>query len=141
MDRFDYDRMMTIQINNGISYSPELIYHWGRKKVRELASCDIRDMISEMIFSYFVNNTAGLNPSNRYYVQERRGAIRLVRDRGEENAQRVKDFIITTSSNGNSKASKRRMTVGEMKLVDDLLTEHGINHTIRDYDQLKNFKK
>lgn len=138
MDKFDYDRMMSIQIDNGISYPPELIYHWGRKKIREMPSCDMRDMLSEMIFSYFINNTAGLNPTNRYYVQERYGTVRLVRDRGGDNDHRIKDFIITTSQDGNSKASKRRMTVGEMKLIDDILTEHGIKHIIRDYDQIRN---
>ena len=98
---------------------------------------DVRDMISEMLFSYFINNTVGLNPSNKYFVHERKGSVILVRDRGENSDKRVRDYIITTSFNDVSKATKRRMTTAEMRLIDDVLTEHGINHTIRDIDQIR----
>lgn len=138
MDKFDYDRMLSIQIDNGISYSPELIYHWAKKQIRELdPMSDVRDMISEMLFSYFINNTVGLNPSNKYFVHERKGSVILVRDRGENSDKRVRDYIITTSFNDVSKATKRRMSTAEMRLIDDVLTEHGINHTIRDIDQIR----
>lgn len=138
MDKFDYERMLSIQIDNGISYSPTLIYHWAKKQIKELDPMDdVRDMISEMLFLYFINNTVGLNPSNKYFVHERNGSVILVRDRGSDYDKRIRDYIITTSFNGNSKATKRRMTTAEMRLIDNVLTEHGINHTIRDIDQIR----
>ena len=36
MDKFDYERMLSIQIDNGISYSPELIYHWAKNRLENL---------------------------------------------------------------------------------------------------------
>jgi hypothetical protein len=122
-----------IRVDDNIAYPPLVIKMWAKNVVQDRdADEDLKVMAGDLIFRYFMNNVSPLNTNNKYFIRKKNGYLILVRDRtdGDDN---LHDYLIRTNTLDYAHASQKRMTGKEAKILDEVLTEHGISHSITDF--------
>jgi uncharacterized C2H2 Zn-finger protein len=126
-----------IQVNDDISYPPSVIEIWAKKVIKDRNSNeDLRCMVADMLFKYFMNTMNPLNPNNQYFIKRKYDCVYLLRDNTEGGGSNSHDYVIRTEVDGVRHISKKRMTEREEKLLSDILTDHGIFHSITDMNDI-----
>lgn len=132
-----FENVVNIQINSNFSYPADTIQKWARRSICKMTDRDsvdydpiMAEMISDMLFNYFINKKTPLRNDARYYVRQKKGRIHLKRDRGEIDSLRV--YVISRTDKDGNHATRMTMTESEKDKVETILRDLNVNFVIRD---------
>lgn len=126
-------------VDANISYSPNVIYRWLKRSVCVMSdkqsleyNPDMAEILSETLFSYFVNRKSPLRSDSKYFIVSKKGKIGLLRDRG--NIETLNEYVIACSST--KKAIRRELTESQVKFLQDLFFDLELPCRIREAKQI-----